>query len=82
MPVDVGARADRVIARARGGDGNVLLFSSGHFLRVLAARWLGLAPAAGRFFLLGTTSLSALGYEHGLAEPVIQLWNDRLHVRD
>ena len=79
-PAEVGARADRVVARARAVDGNVLLFSSGHFLRVLAARWLGLEPAAGRFFLLGAASLSALGYEHGLAEPVIRFWDDTRHV--
>src|SRR4051794_26613509 len=57
---DVGARADRVISRLRPLDGNVLLFSSGHILRVLAARWLGLEPAAGRFFLLSTATLSML----------------------
>src|SRR5262249_9434410 len=51
-PHQVGARGDRVVSRVRGIEGNVLLFSSGHFLRVLAARWLGLEPAAGRFFLL------------------------------
>jgi len=77
---DVGARADRVVAKARAVDGNMLLFSSGHFLRVLAARWLGLETAAGRFFLLGTASLSALGYEHDLEEPVIRLWDDSRHV--
>src|SRR6516225_7637894 len=60
----VGARADRVIARVRAIDGNVLLFSSGHFLRVLAACWLGLGPAGGRLFNLSTATLSALGYEH------------------
>jgi len=79
-PDEVGARADRVISRVRPIDGDVLLFSSGHFLRVMAARWLGLEPAAGRFFLLGTASLSALGYEHNRSQPVIQFWNDTRHV--
>jgi len=79
-PAGVGVRADRVVARVRALNGNALLFSSGHFLRVLAARWLGMEPAAGRFFLLGTASLSALGYEHTLAEPVIRLWDDSRHV--
>jgi broad specificity phosphatase PhoE len=75
-PVQVGVRADRVIGRVRAIEGNVLLFSSGHFLRVLAARWLGLEPAAGACFLLSTASLSALGYEHDLSQPVTRLWND------
>jgi len=79
-PDQVGARADCVLSRVRAFQGNVLLFSSGHFLRVLAARWLGLKPAAGRHFLLSTASLSALGYEHNLCQPVIQLWNDTRHV--
>lgn len=79
-PGEVGARADRVIARVRDVPGDVLLFSSGHFLRVLAARWLGLAPGGGRGFFLGTASLSALGTEHGQADPVIRLWNDRRHL--
>src|SRR5258705_1596436 len=68
-PSQVGARADRVVSRAREARGNVLLFSSGHFLRVLAARWLGLEPAAGRYWLLSTASLSALGYEHDRSQP-------------
>jgi broad specificity phosphatase PhoE len=79
-PDQVGVRADRVVSRVRAVHGDVLLFSSGHFLRVLAARWLGLEPAAGRYFLLGTASLSALGYEHTLSQPVIRLWNDTHHV--
>ena len=79
-PDEVGARADRVVSRVRAVEGDVLLFSSGHFLRVLAARWLGVEPAAGRFFLLSTASLSALGYEHNLSQPVIRLWNDTRHV--
>jgi broad specificity phosphatase PhoE len=79
-PPQVGARADRVVIRARAVQGDVLLFSSGHFLRVLAARWLGLEPAAGRFFLLSTASLSALSYEHNRSRPVIKLWDDTRHV--
>ena len=79
-PDQVGARADRVVSRVRAIQGDVLLFSSGHFLRVFAARWLGLEPAGGRYFLLSTASLSALGYEHNLSEPVIRLWNETHHV--
>lgn len=79
-PPQIGARADRVVNRVRAVQGDVLLFSSGHFLRVLAARWLGLEPAAGRFFLLSTASLSALSYEHDLAQPAIRLWDDTRHV--
>jgi broad specificity phosphatase PhoE len=75
-PADVGVRADRVVARVRAQGGNVLLFSSGHILRVLAARWLSLEPSAGRYLLLRTTSLSALGSEHDLSEPVIRLWDE------
>jgi len=80
MPDEVGARADRVIARLRAVDGDVLCFSSGHFLRVLAARWLRLEAGAGTLYVLSTASLSALGYEHGPDEPVIKLWNDTQHV--
>ena len=73
----VGARADRAIERVRTARGNVLLFSSGHILRVLAARWLGLEPAAGSCFLLGTASLGILDHEHNNpAEPAIRLWNE------
>ena len=76
----VGARADRAVKRVRAVKGNVLIFSSGHFLRVFAARWLGLDAAFGRYFLLSTASLSVLGYEHNLSEPVIRLWDDTRHV--
>jgi probable phosphoglycerate mutase len=76
----IGQRADRVIARMRAIAGDVLLFSSAHFLRVLAARWLGLEVGAGRMFLLNTATLSILGYDHGRDEPVIRLWNDSRHV--
>jgi len=79
-PDQVGDRADRIVARVRHISGNVLVFSSGHFLRVLAARWLGLDVSAGRYFILDTASLSMLGYEHNRSEPVIRLWNDARHV--
>ena len=69
-----------MISRVRAIQGNVLLFSSGHFLRVLAVRWLGLEPGAGRYFLLSTASVSALGYEHNLSQPAIRLWDDTRHV--
>jgi probable phosphoglycerate mutase len=81
-PSQVGERADRVITRLREIEGEVLVFSSGHFLRVLAARWLGLEPIAGRFFMLKTASLSALGYENSLSQPVIQFWDDTRHVEE
>ncbi|GAA2650869.1 histidine phosphatase family protein [Nonomuraea recticatena] len=69
----VAARADRVIARAKGAEGQVALVAHGHFLRVLTARWLGLPPQNGRFFRLDTGTYSRLGFEH--AEPVILNWN-------
>ncbi|HEV8200502.1 MAG TPA: histidine phosphatase family protein [Candidatus Polarisedimenticolia bacterium] len=82
-PRQVAARADRVIERIRAAEGDVLVFSSGHFIRVLAARWIGTGvPVPGRKFMLATASLSALGYEHDLAHPVIRLWNDDHHVGD
>ncbi|ETK36065.1 histidine phosphatase family protein [Microbispora sp. ATCC PTA-5024] len=79
----VGERADKVVARIgaaapaqdgnRDGDGDVLIVAHGHFLRVLAARWLGLPAADGRFFRLDTGTFSTLGHEHG--EPVLLTWN-------
>jgi len=73
---EVAARADRVRERLRNVDGKVLVFSSGHFIRVFAARWLNLDPSCGRFLLLSTSTLSILGYEHSINDPVIRLWND------
>jgi probable phosphoglycerate mutase len=82
----VGARVDAVLKRVRplldgddgggdegGGGGDVVLVAHGHVLRILTARWLGLEPAAGRLFALGTAALSRLGREHG--RPVITAWN-------
>jgi broad specificity phosphatase PhoE len=81
-PAEVIARADNALSRVRTVTGDVLLFSSGHFIRVLAARWIGLEPTVNSMsFLLSTASLSAVGYEHDLCRPVIRLWNDTHHVR-
>jgi probable phosphoglycerate mutase len=77
-PERVAVRADRVVQRVRRVSGDVLLFSSGHFLRMLAARWIGAEPIAGRSFILSTASLSALGYEY--MDPAIRLWNETAHV--
>ncbi|OWV70739.1 phosphoglycerate mutase [Rhizobium sp. N122] len=74
---DAGARADSVIHALREAAGTILIFSSSHFLRVLAARWLGLPPQGGAHFVLDTASISVLGYEHDLTEPVIRRWNQR-----
>jgi probable phosphoglycerate mutase len=78
----VAARADSLVQtlRSADGDGDVLLFSSGHFLRMLAVRWLGLEPSAGALLGIDTASLGMLGYEHRLQQPVIRLWNDTAHV--
>lgn len=72
---DVGARADRIVRQLREAGGSILIFSSAHFLRVLAARWLGLPPEGGALFVLDTASISVLGYEHDLSEPVVRKWN-------
>lgn len=76
----VGTRADRIIERARATGADVLLFSHGHFCRVIAARWLGLSPDHGRYFTLSTAAISVLGYEHALEEPAIIRWNDQHHL--
>jgi probable phosphoglycerate mutase len=72
-PEQVGDRADRMIARARGEPRNVVLFAHGHLLRVLAARWLGFPTSAGRHFLLDTGTLNILSYYQGA--PAIKGWN-------
>ncbi|MFF7647246.1 histidine phosphatase family protein [Streptomyces canus] len=78
-PGEVGQRADRVLARVdaalQGGSGDIVLVGHGHFLRVLTARRLGLAPAEGRLFQLATGTVSRLSTEHG--RPVIAEWNTR-----
>jgi broad specificity phosphatase PhoE len=74
----VGARATRVIERALTASGDVALFAHGHVLRVLTACWLGLPPADGRLFALGTASISVLGYEH--EARVIKGWNQDWHL--
>jgi broad specificity phosphatase PhoE len=80
-PAQIGQRADRVVRRAREVQGNVLLFSSGHFIRVLADRWLDLSPGCvAKYLLLSTASLSELSYEHNISQPAIRLWNDNRHV--
>jgi broad specificity phosphatase PhoE len=71
---EVGGRADRVIARALTAGGDVAIFAHGHLLRVLAARWLGLAAEDGALFELGTATLSRLGWER--ERRVIELWNE------
>jgi probable phosphoglycerate mutase len=72
-PQDIGLRADLVVRKLRDVDGDVLLFSHGHFLRVLAARWIDLVPAAGRNLYIGTAGLGVLGFDRG--DPVIRSWN-------
>ena len=79
-PEQIGERAYRVVQRIRSVPGNVLLFSSGHFIRVLTGCWLGVGPAGGRFFLLSPASLSALSYEHNLSRAAVRLWDDDRHV--
>jgi len=69
----VGERVDRLLADLRSSSGDAIVFSHGHVLRVLTARWLGLDPRAGRLFALDPGSLSVLGYER--ETPVVRLWN-------
>ena len=78
--VQISDRADRVIARLRKKEGNVLLFSHGHFSRVLAARWVGLDAKSAAVLFLTTAAVSILGYEHTIERPAIRLWNDSGHL--
>jgi broad specificity phosphatase PhoE len=75
-PADVGRRADRVIDEIRAAGVDTLVFGHGRQLRVLAARWLGLEPADGRLFVLGTATISVLGYER--ETPAMLRWNEPL----
>lgn len=75
---DIEARADRVIAALRGLDAPALIFSSGHFVRALAGRWIDLGIEGGAKLTLDTASVSILGYDHDVAEPAIRQWNARV----
>src|SRR5215216_5978259 len=75
---EVGARADRVIAQALSIEGETVLFAHGHYLRVLTARWLGLAPQDGMLFALAPATIGVLGFER--EQRVIIRWNDRCHL--
>jgi probable phosphoglycerate mutase len=82
-PEDVAHRADCFIARVLNADGDVLAFSSGHIIRMIAARWLGLPPSAGRFFYCRPASVGVLGFEHeSKDEPIIGLWNFVRQLKD
>jgi len=72
-PAQVGVRVDRVIAKIRAVEGNAVLFSHGHLLRVLAARWLGLPVLAGQHFLLDPATVNVLDYYRGI--PALNTWN-------
>ena len=73
QPGEIGARVDRVIAKVRAVEGNVIVFAHGHVLRVFAARWLALPPSAGQHFLLDTATTNILGYYRTV--PAIKRWN-------
>jgi len=76
-PLQVSVRADRIVSRVRTVDGNVALFSHGHILRVLAARWINLSSSYGENFLLDTATLNVLGYYR--ESPAFKIWNAPLH---
>ena len=72
---DVSRRADRVVARVRTTAGDVLVFAHGHFLRILAARWIALPAFEARRLYLATASVSVLGYDRNMDEPLIRVLN-------
>lgn len=75
-PADVAARADRVVARLKEATGTIVVFSHGHFLRVLASRWIEQPVDFARYLLLGTGAVCELGFDHqSRAEPAIVSWN-------
>lgn len=73
----ISARADRVVSHLRSLQGNVLIFSSGHILRVLTARWIEAPAALGRRLVLDPAAICILGYDHGGLDRVVRLWNQR-----
>jgi broad specificity phosphatase PhoE len=79
-PEQVGARADRVLAKVRAAEGNVALFAHGHILRVLAARWINLSASYGEHFLLDTATLNILGYYR--ESPAFKIWNAPLPLHE
>jgi broad specificity phosphatase PhoE len=83
MPHDVAKRADCFISRVLRAEGDVLGFSSGHIIRMIAARWFGLPPRDGRFFYCRPASVGVLGFEHqSKDEPIIGLWNFVRQLKD
>jgi broad specificity phosphatase PhoE len=74
-PVDVSDRADRLIAQVRALQGNIAVFSHGHFGRAMASRWIGLPVSQAQHFRLSTASISILGYEQPTEDSAIVLWN-------
>lgn len=78
--LEVSMRADRVIARVRALEGDVLVFAHRDILRILIARWIALPALEARRLHLETASLSVLGYDHDLDEPVIRLLNEARHA--
>lgn len=80
LPKQVAQRCDQMIEKMKAINGDILIFAHAHILRMLTTRWLGLPAEEGRLYFLSTASLSILGYEHNLSEPVIRLWNDTSHL--
>ena len=81
-PDQVAARADRFLDIVKPLDGDAAAFSSGHIIRMIAARWLGLTPLEGKYFYTATASVGILGYEHDRNQPVVLLWNDVRSVHE